>query len=65
MSSTLTAEAADAFRQRCHDFLSEHTGGGARRDVAGGKVFQQALAAPGSRSSTSGSTGRSPNSSRR
>ena len=43
----LTAEEADAFRTRCHEFLKEHARPGAARDIAATKQFQQALADAG------------------
>ena len=43
----LSAEDAEAFRTRCHEFLKEHAHPGAYRDLAAVKVFQQALAEAG------------------
>ncbi|MDJ0769565.1 MAG: acyl-CoA dehydrogenase family protein [Ilumatobacter sp.] len=43
----LTSEAADAFRERCRDFLAAHATGGARRDLAAAREFQAALSEAG------------------
>ena len=43
----LTAEEADAFRERCRAFLREHATPGARRNLAAAMQFQQALAEAG------------------
>jgi alkylation response protein AidB-like acyl-CoA dehydrogenase len=43
----LTAEEADAFRERCREFLREHAEPGARRNLDAAKAFQQALADAG------------------
>jgi alkylation response protein AidB-like acyl-CoA dehydrogenase len=46
-STTLTADEADAFAERCRAFLTEHAKPGARRNVAGAREFQGELAAAG------------------
>ena len=46
-TGTLSADEADAFRARCHEFLTEHARPGARRDLAAAKEFQGKLAAAG------------------
>jgi alkylation response protein AidB-like acyl-CoA dehydrogenase len=43
----LTAELADAFRTRCHEFLKEHARSGSYRDLSAVKQFQGALAEAG------------------
>ena len=45
--TTLTAEEAEAFRQRCRAFLSQHATRGARRDLAAAREFQAALTEAG------------------
>ena len=78
-TATLTTADAEAFRERCREFLSEHAKPGARRDLEAARAFQAALAeaglagltydtefgAPVSPSSMSGSSARLPRSSRR
>ena len=46
-NTTLTADDADAFAERCRAFLTEHAEQGARRNVAGARAFQGELAAAG------------------
>ena len=46
-SSTLTAEEADDFADRCRTFLTEHTRSGATGNVASARAFQRELAAAG------------------
>jgi alkylation response protein AidB-like acyl-CoA dehydrogenase len=43
----LSREDADAFRERCRDFLREHAEPGARRNLEAAKEFQHALADAG------------------
>ena len=43
----LTKEEADAFRERCREFLAANTKPGARRDLAAAKEFQGKLAEAG------------------
>ncbi|MFP5486778.1 MAG: acyl-CoA dehydrogenase family protein [Acidimicrobiia bacterium] len=43
----LSKEDADAFRERCREFLREHAKPGARRNLAAAREFQQALADAG------------------
>ena len=45
--TALTPEEADAFRDRCRAFLTEHAKPGARRNLAAARDFQAALAAAG------------------
>jgi alkylation response protein AidB-like acyl-CoA dehydrogenase len=45
--ATLTAEEAEAFRERCRAFLDDHATPGARRNLAAAKEFQGALADAG------------------
>jgi len=49
MSDTarLTTADAEAFRERCRQFLREHAKPGARRDLAAARAFQAALAEAG------------------
>jgi alkylation response protein AidB-like acyl-CoA dehydrogenase len=52
MTDTLTAgplstEEADAFRERCREFLRKHARPGARRNLAAAREFQHALADAG------------------
>ena len=46
-STTLTADEADAFAERCRAFLSEHARPGAPGNVAAARAFQGELAAAG------------------
>jgi alkylation response protein AidB-like acyl-CoA dehydrogenase len=43
----LTTADAEAFRERCREFLSEHAKPGARRDLEAARAFQAALAEAG------------------
>ncbi|MGA1050717.1 MAG: acyl-CoA dehydrogenase family protein [Ilumatobacteraceae bacterium] len=43
----LTAQEAEAFRERCRAFLREHAKPGARRNLTAAREFQQALAEAG------------------
>ena len=45
--AALTADEAEAFRERCRAFLTEHAKPGARRNLAAAKEFQAALAEAG------------------
>ena len=45
--TTLSAADADAFRDRCRDFLAQHVRSGARRNLEVAKEFQGALADAG------------------
>ncbi len=47
MTTTLSPEAAEAFRERCKAFLTEHAVADARRDIEGAKAFQGKLAEAG------------------
>jgi alkylation response protein AidB-like acyl-CoA dehydrogenase len=42
-NGALSAEEAEAFRQRCREFLSRHAESGARRNLDAARRFQQAL----------------------
>jgi len=46
-TATLTTADAEAFRERCREFLSEHAKPGARRDLEAARAFQAALAEAG------------------
>ncbi|MEL0284392.1 MAG: acyl-CoA dehydrogenase family protein [Ilumatobacter sp.] len=46
-TASLTTADAEAFRERCREFLSEHAKPGARRDLAAARAFQAALADAG------------------
>ena len=46
-TATLTKDDAEAFRERCRAFLSEHAKPGARRDLEAARSFQAALADAG------------------
>ena len=46
-TASLTTADAEAFRERCREFLSEHAKPGARRDLAAARAFQAALAEAG------------------
>ena len=46
-TATLTKDDAEAFRERCRAFLSEHAKPGARRDLEAARSFQAALAEAG------------------
>ncbi len=46
-TASLTTADAEAFRERCREFLREHAKPGARRDLAAARAFQAALAAAG------------------
>ena len=46
-TASLTTADAEAFRERCRQFLSEHAKPGARRDLAAARAFQAALADAG------------------
>ena len=46
-TTSLTTADAEAFRERCREFLSEHAKPGARRDLAAARAFQAALAEAG------------------
>ena len=46
-TATLTKDDAEAFRERCREFLSEHAKPGARRDLEAARSFQAALADAG------------------
>ena len=46
-TATLTTADAEAFRERCREFLSEHAKPGARRDLEAARAFQAALAKAG------------------
>jgi alkylation response protein AidB-like acyl-CoA dehydrogenase len=46
-TTTLTTADAEAFRERCREFLSEHAKPGARRDLEAARAFQAALAEAG------------------
>lgn len=46
-TASLTTADAEAFRERCREFLREHAKPGARRDLAAARAFQAALAEAG------------------
>jgi alkylation response protein AidB-like acyl-CoA dehydrogenase len=46
-TASLTTADAEAFRERCRQFLREHAKPGARRDLAAARAFQAALADAG------------------
>ncbi|MEY3030039.1 MAG: hypothetical protein RL058_402 [Actinomycetota bacterium] len=46
-TATLSKDEAEAFRERCRAFLSEHAKPGARRDLEAARSFQAALAEAG------------------
>ena len=46
-TATLTTADAEAFRERCREFLREHAKPGARRDLEAARAFQAALAEAG------------------
>jgi alkylation response protein AidB-like acyl-CoA dehydrogenase len=46
-STTLTADEADAFAERCRAFLNEHATGSATGNIAKARAFQSELAAAG------------------
>jgi len=46
-TASLTTADAEAFRERCRQFLREHAKPGARRDLAAARAFQAALAEAG------------------
>ena len=46
-TASLTTADAEAFRERCREFLREHAKPGARRDLAAARAFQAALSDAG------------------
>ena len=46
-AATLSPDEADAFRERCREFLAANASGGGRRNIAAAREFQGKLAAAG------------------